>query len=210
MFHTAAEWMRQRRQRPAMSPRSLPVRAPITGAVVHFDSVLGPAIPADESLFEIHDVSRPWVQAFLSERESAQAPVGTPVRIRLAADPAFLASGKVVRSARTFGDENRTLSVWIELIEPQGVTLRQNMLARVSATLNTAAPAIAVPRAAIVREGTRNYVFIQQDDGTLDRRAIETGRADDRFVQITRGLKLQEKIAVHGSAELQTAYASLR
>ncbi len=77
-------------------------------------------------------------------------------------------------------------------------------------------PALAVPRSAVVREGLREYVFVRKD-GKFERRLVETGRSDDRYVEINaydessrRGLRLGEEIAVHGAADLQTAYAALR
>ena len=53
---------------------------------------------------------------------------------------------------------------------------------------------------AVMRQHLSNAVF----------RAVETGRSDDRFVAISRGLHEGEMIAVRGVADLQTAYASVR
>ena len=67
-----------------------------------------------------------------------------------------------------------------------------------------------VPLGAVVREGTRAFVFVQAKDGTFERRAVTLGRSDDRWVAITHGLAAGEYIAVTAAAELQTAYASVR
>jgi multidrug efflux pump subunit AcrA (membrane-fusion protein) len=88
--------------------------------------------------------------------------------------------------------------------------LRHNQLARVTLSLQQPPPTLAVPIAAVVREGTQGFVFVRKGDGTFDRRAVETGRADDRWVEITRGLAPGEVLAVQGTAHLETAYASLR
>lgn len=189
---------------------TLPIRAPIDGAVVHFDKVMGQVVKAEEPLFEIHDLSRAWVQGYLSERDVSQVRVGQRARVRLTADPNFLAEGTVVRSGRVLGIENRTLAVWVELDKKLETPLQHNMLARVTLTLRQPEPTLAVPREAVGHEGTRASLFIQKPDGALERRWVETGRADDRFVEITRGLQPEERVAVRGTAELQTAYASLR
>ena len=67
-----------------------------------------------------------------------------------------------------------------------------------------------MPSEALLRDGLRSYLFVRRPDETFERRLVETGRADDRFIEITRGLEAGEAIAVRGAAELQTAYASLR
>jgi RND family efflux transporter MFP subunit len=189
---------------------TLPIRAPIDGVVVHFDKILGQVTRAEEPLFEIHDPSRVWVRGYLSERDLPQVRIGQRARVRLVADPNFLAEGTVVRSGWVLGTENRTLSVWVELMKPPASVLQHNMLARLTLTVRQPEPTLAVPWEAVGYEGTRAFLFFQKPDGTLERRWVETGRADDRYVEITRGVQPGENVAVRGTAELQTAYASLR
>jgi RND family efflux transporter MFP subunit len=188
---------------------ALPLRSPIEGVVAHFDRALGQVVRADEPLFEIHDVTRPWVQGYLSERDLSRVRIGQTARIRLVADPMFLAQGKVVRSGRVVGGETRTLSVWVEFDEPPR-GLSHNMLARLTLSVASSDPVPAVPLSAIVREGTRGYAFVRKADGAFERRHVETGRADDRHVVVHSGLQLGEEIAVHGVPDLQTAYAGLK
>jgi len=189
---------------------TLPLRAPIDGALVHFDKALGQAIKAEEPLFEIHDLSRAWVQGYLTEREISQVKIGQRARIRLTADPNFLAEGTVVRSGRSLGTDNRTLSVWVELDDLAQSALQHNMLAHLTLTVGQPDESPAVPLGAVEYEGTRPFVFVQKPDGIFERRWIETGRADDRFVEIIGGIEPDELVAVRGTAQLQTAYASLR
>lgn len=190
--------------------KTVPLRSPIDGNVVHFDRVLGQIVKADEPLFEVHDLSQSWIQAFVSERELSSVRLGQASRVRLVSDPTFHAEATVVRSGRVFGSDSRTLSVWVELKRVPNTILQHNMLARLSLTLERPAPHLALPLAAVVREGTRAYAFVQRPDGILERRTVETGRADDRFVEIISGLQRGELVAVQGAADLQTAYASVR
>lgn len=189
---------------------ALPIRSPIDGLVVRFEKVLGQGVTSDEAIFEVHDLSHPWAKGFLSEGDAPKVRIGTSVRVRLLSNPSFVAEGKVVQSARTLGAENRTLAVWIEFANPGQQPLQRNLLAHISATISKPEASLAVPLSAIVREQTRNYVFIQKQGGLLERRGVELGRADDRFVEIRRGLVIGDQVAVQGTAELQTTYASVR
>lgn len=189
---------------------TLPVRAPIAGVVMQFDKALGQAVKAEEPLLEIHDLSQACVQGFVSEQEFPQIRIGQSVRVRLVADASFQAEGRLVRSARIFGAENRTLAVWVEVsTQPKG-GWQHNLLARLTISLSKPAPIVAVPHTAVVYEGTRAFVFVQKPDGVFVRRAISLGRADDRLVEITDGLQEGEAVAVEGAAALQTAYAAVR
>ena len=189
---------------------AVPVRSPIDGVVVGFDRTLGQAVKAEEPLFAVHDLTRPVVQGFVSERDLGRVRVGQKVRVRVAGDPAFLADGTVARSGRVFGPDTRTLSVWVELDRPPAQPLRHAQLARLTLVLGQPPPTLALPRSAVVTEGTRAYAFVRQPDGAFERRAVELGRADDRFVEVTRGLTPGDPVAVRGTAELQTAYAGIK
>ncbi len=192
----------------------LPLRAPIDGVIVSFDKALGQVIQVDEPLFEIHDLSHVWVQAYVSERDldKVRLDVGDhhQARIRFVGDSSVVANGVVKRSAQLFGPQNRTLSVWIELQNADALQLQHNMMARISLPVGKSESVLAVPLDAIVREGTRAYVFVQRKDGRMERRVVETGRSDDRNVEIVRGLEPGESVAATGAAGLQTAFASLR
>jgi len=189
---------------------ALPVRASSGGVVVSFDKVLGQAIRADEPLFEVHDLRRPWVQGYVSEQMLSAIRLGQAARVRFISDPQRVLTGKVVRSGRTFGSTHRTLSVWVELDADPSISLRHNQMARLTLVQGTTSPTLALPREAVVREGTQAFVFVQKEDGTLERRAVETGREDDRRVEISSGLRPGEPVAVTAASALQTAYASLR
>lgn len=189
---------------------AVPVRSSIAGRIVSFDRVLGQTVRADEGLFEVHHPSRPWVRGLVSEREVSRVRVGQTARVRPTSDPDVALTATVARSGRTFEEATRSLSVWIELDDHPTIRLRHNQMVRVALTVRAGPPRLAVPLTAVVRDGTRAFVFVQKPDTTFDRRAVSLGRSDDRNVEITSGLAAGELIAVTGSAELQTAYASVR
>ena len=189
---------------------AVPVRSPIDGVVVGFDRTLGQAVKAEEPLFAVHDLTRPVVQGYVSERDLGRVRVGLRVRVRVSGDLALVADGTVARSGRVFGPDSRTLSVWVELDRPPARPLRHNQLARRTLVLGQPRPVPAVPRSAVVSEGSRAYAFVRRPDGAFDRLPVELGRADDRFVEVTRGLTPGDPVAVRGTAELQTAYAGIK
>ena len=187
---------------------TLPVRAPMDGRAVRFNVALGQAVKPDEAIVEIHDFSPVWVKGFVAERDLGQVQIGLPVRVRLAAAPAVVLEGEIVRHARMVAPDNRTLAVWIELKTPPPSFLQQNMLATITVIRGQSSETLAVPLTAIWREGSDAYVFIQQGE-SFERRRVKLGRSDDRFVEITDGIREGDSVAVHGVEGLQTAYASI-
>jgi RND family efflux transporter MFP subunit len=189
---------------------TLPLRASINGTVVNFQKVLGQVVRPEEPLFEVHDLSKSFVEGFVAERDAAEVRIGQAARIRLVSDPETVLTGRVMRLGHTIGAETRTLSAWIEV---DGESMQQrphNSLARVTfATREFTAPT-ALPLTAVLQEGNRSFVFVKTSDGTFTRRLVSVGRRDDRYVEITRGLSVGETVAMRGVFQLQTGYAAIR
>ncbi len=189
---------------------ALPIRSPVAGVIVNFPAKLGQFVKSEDPVFEAHDLARPLIHGYVSERDLPRVAVGQKAGIRLAADLRFRADGQVVRLGQVLGSGDRTLSVWIELAHPPKLPLLAGMLARVTLNGSESPPVLAVRRGAILQEGNRSHVFVRQPDGSFARRAVETGRNDDQFIEIIHGLDEGELIAVEGAAKLQTGYASLK
>lgn len=189
---------------------ALPLRSPVDGFVVRFDKMLGHVVKVDEPLFEIHDLSTVRIEAFISERELSRTQIGQKCRIRLIASPETVATGTVVRSGQVIGDSSRTLSLWIELETPAFKTPLHGMLAKVALKTAEHQVPLAVPLGAVIRDGTKSFVFVQKKDSSFERRHITIGRSDDQYVEIVSGIKPTERIASQGVPALQTAYAAVR
>jgi RND family efflux transporter MFP subunit len=188
----------------------LPVRVPISGVVVRFRAVLGQAIKAEVPLFEVHDLSRANLRVLVPEGQLHQVRVGQRGRVRMTGETGFTGEAVVVRRGLVVEDRSRTVPFWAELKTPPPTPLLPGMLGRMTVILAELPLTLAVPRGALLEEGANRYVFVRRTDGTFERRLVETGRADDRFVEITRGLAEGEAVAVSGVAELQTGYASIQ
>lgn len=189
---------------------AVPVRAPIGGTVVSFDRALGQAVAAQEALFTVHNQSRPQVMGFVSERDVSRVRVGQAVRVRLVSDPETVLTGKVTRSGRTVGAQSRSLAVWAELDKPPETPLVHGQLGTLTVVSGSAAAGVTVPRQAVAGEPGSEVAFVRRADGVFERRGVETGRADDRRVEIVGGLQAGERVATRGVAELVTGFASLR
>ncbi|MFV2067699.1 MAG: efflux RND transporter periplasmic adaptor subunit [Pirellulales bacterium] len=115
----------------------VPVRAPGDGWIVGFHVVPGQMVDTQDTLFEIHDLSKVWVKGYIFERDAARVGIGQPARIGFAAFPDLEAIGQVVRIAPMLEENERVLPVWIEVDNPDRL-LKEGMLARVTLLVRTA------------------------------------------------------------------------
>lgn len=189
---------------------TLPVRAPIDGVIVGFDKFLGHVVSPDEPLFDVHDLSHAWVQGFISERDFPRVRIGQQVRMRFVTSPDEIILGTIARSGESISNDDRTLSVWIELQDMPAFQLQHNMLARINIETGTNSDGLAIPLQAVVREGMRSYVFVESEGSVFERRFVVTGKSNDLQVAIIDGLSPGESIAVGGAGQLQSGYAALK
>jgi len=188
---------------------TITLRSPMDGTIVRLDRVVGQNIRVDEPVFEIHDLSQPLVQGFVPEKSFSRIQVGQLARIRLVGHETQILEARVARSGDTFGLMDRVLSVWLE---PQGSppgTLRHNQMATAAIILSSEPANQVVPESALLKEGTRHYVFVKDKD-RIQRRLVRTGRGDDRVIEIVEGLDPGDVVAIRAVEALQTAYASVR
>jgi len=189
---------------------TLPLRAAIDGTVIAFQKVLGQVVRPEEPLFEIHDLSRSFVEAFVPEKDAGRVSVGQTARIRLVSDSATVLTGRVIRSGHTIGAQSRSLSVWIE-VDGDGMQMHpHNSLARVTFSGSRYSAVAAVPVTALMQEGSRSFVFVKGAEGRFQRRAVSVGRKDDRFAEILTGLSSNDEVAFRGVSQLQTGFAAIR
>lgn len=189
---------------------AVPVRSPVDGVVTSFEKVLGQSVKAEEPIFTVTDLTEPLVEGFVSERDVQRVRIGQSARVRFVSNPATAWAGRVARSSQVLTVGDQSLSVWIELNEQPPEVLRVGQLAGITVSIAQHGPYIAVPVSAVWREGTLAYVFVRRPDEAFERRSVQLGRADDRFVEVQSGLSVGESIAIGGVPGLQTAYSSIK
>jgi Cu(I)/Ag(I) efflux system membrane fusion protein len=90
--------------------------------------------------------------------------------------------------------ETRTVSVRIELPNPDG-EMRVGMYADVVFHPDAdGGPVTAVPDSAIIDSGTRQVVLVAKGDGRFEPRAVKLGRRGEGYAEITEGIKPGEEV----------------
>lgn len=116
----------------------IPVRAPASGQLDHFEVVPGQVVrPSDsgqtepsEPLFEIQDRSKVWVCAHVRERDTDRIQKGMSATVSFPAIPGKSVQGSVVRTSPVFDSKSHAMSLWVEVANPDG-HLFENMQAKV-------------------------------------------------------------------------------
>jgi membrane fusion protein, copper/silver efflux system len=176
--------------------REIEVRAPVTGLVVSRNAAPGLRFDRNTELYRIADLGRVWIVADLFENEARFFSPGVTARLTLPA------SGKVLHARVTdvlpLADPSlRTLKIRLELDNPEYL-LRPDMVVDVELPI-TLPSAIVVPAEAVLDSGIMRRVFVERGEGSFEPREVETGWRSGDNVEILKGLKPGERIAISGT-----------
>lgn len=186
----------------------LVLRAPADGVVLQMHAVAGELVGPDESVVTIGDTSAVRVWADLPEDRLAsvlgEAPPGglrAEVAVKAFPDEAF--PGTVDFVGPTMDERTRTVKVRIA-VKNDDARLRSGMFANVRIFLPGAEEAVAVPRAAVLSDEGRSFVFVHHDGEYWVRRPVEPGRSWHEWVEVKGGLAGDERVVADGSFLLKS------
>jgi Cu(I)/Ag(I) efflux system membrane fusion protein len=189
--HQLDEIMRTRR-----GGDQVEIRAPEAGFILIRNLSLGERFQRGTELYRIADLSKVWILVDTFETEASSFNPGLPVRVS-SPNLRKTFSARVARVPPRFDPATRTLKVRLEADNP-GLALRPDMFVDVELPVKLP-PAIAVPADAVVDSGRRKTVFVDRGQGHFEPREVETGRRLGDRIEISRGLRPGEKIAVSGT-----------
>jgi Cu(I)/Ag(I) efflux system membrane fusion protein len=175
------------------NPRTLDWPAPAGGDVIEKMIINGQRVTAGDTLYRIADHGRVWLIADVAEADIASIAVGMTAKATLRAKPIQPIEGQVTFIYPVLKPETRTVSVRIELPNPDGL-LKPGMYADVVFAAGDGEAVIAVPDSAVIDSGTRQVVLVAKGDGRFEPRAVKLGRRGGGFVEVLGGLSLDEEV----------------
>ena len=172
--------------------RSLAFRAPAGGIVLERKAVQGMRFMPGEMLYQIADLSSLWLIAEVPEQDLGRVRTGLTARARFDAYPGEVFAGKVTYVYPTLKADTRTAQVRVELANPQG-RLRPAMYAQVEIA-SAGSAQLVVPTSAVIDNGARRVVLIDQGGGRFEPREVRLGARGDEFTVVTEGVQEGERV----------------
>jgi membrane fusion protein (multidrug efflux system) len=181
------------------------IKAPFSGILTRRFVDEGAFVTSGAQVFEITDFSTLVARVYVPEKELDRIAVGQPAEIVGKAAKNRQGTGEVRRIAPIVDATTGTVKVTIGLPDELagGETgFLPGMYAEVTLTTERHEDVPIVPKPALVHEEEQTFVFVVDGD-RAKRVLIETGLADDDFVEITGGLELGDRIVVAGQTGLK-------
>jgi cobalt-zinc-cadmium efflux system membrane fusion protein len=182
------------------------INSPITGLVTERQIGPGQVVQAGDStaLFTVADLSSVWLLCAVRDIDAAAIAPGQVILIHLQALPGRDYRATVQSVGAEVDATTHRVVVRATVPNTDG-RLKPAMLATSEIITSADSQAPGVPEAAIVREGDQAHVWVIRADGTLQERAIQTGRTSGALTEVRQGLAAGERIVVSGSLFIDTA-----
>jgi RND family efflux transporter MFP subunit len=184
------------------------LRAPIRGRVADVMATLGASYDEGAGLFRIVRTDRLEIRAQVppSEAAAVREIASLAFEIPGRADPVALAPHHM-HDAGVIDATTHALPVQFEVDNPGGQLLvGQTGTAVLYKRDRIRAP--AVPRAAVLLEAGRPYVFVQVGGERFARRYVEVAARDGDLIGLKSGLKPGDRVVIRGAYDVQLASAA--
>ena len=187
----------------------LSVRSPINGTVIERHAVVGEVATTGRDVMLLSNLDTVWGWLNIYERDMAPLAARQakgeklPVQITVQAFPDMVFVGDINYLAATMREESRTVSARAIVKNRDGL-LRPGMFCKATISVDAGVAALALPKAAVLSDEGKSFVFKHLKDDLYIRSAVTVGRENDGLVEILEGLSEGDLVVVEGAFILKS------
>lgn len=177
-----------------------PILATQSGVLLERKISNGQVVQPGDHLFTVADLGNVWVVGALPEQTARSVRIGQQVDIEVPALSDGERTGKIIYVGDAVSPDTRTVPFRTQL-DNRSRDLKPQMLATMRIR-GEATQELVVPQSAVVREGDRDYVYLQEAEGTFRFTPVQLAPAHHDLRPVLKGLKQGDKLVVDGAFHL--------
>ncbi len=180
----------------------LEIIAPFDGVIVDLPYFTrGVRISANTEVFRVMDFSNLNMEVNLPGKLMGKVTEGQIARVENYAVPDKRLKGRITQVSPALDSDSRTFKAWMDIPNPEGV-LRPGMFVKAEIVTARADSTIVIPKDIIISSRNRKTVYVV-NRGIAQERRITTGLENPEEVEVTEGLKIDERLVVKGFETLR-------
>jgi len=177
------------------------ITAPIDGTVVEKHIVLGEVFKEDSNpCFVIADLTSVWVDLKVHQQDLSHIRPGLAAVIKGGED--LQTEGTIAFVSNIVAETSRMAFARLTIVNPDG-RWRPGLFVTGQIVIDEVSAKVAVPKEALVRLDGQTCVFLETDRGFVPQTVV-VGRSNDTSVEITTGLKAEQKYVSRGAYTLKS------
>jgi cobalt-zinc-cadmium efflux system membrane fusion protein len=170
------------------------------GVIVERKVSQGQVAQPGDALFTVADLNTVWAVGSLPEQAAGSVRLGQVVDVQVPALGEKRFRGRIVFVSDTIQPDTRTITVRTE-VDNSSRELKPQMLATMRLFGETE-QRLAIPDSAVVRDGDRDYVFLQRQEGEFKLIPVEVAASINGQRPVLRGLTEGQPIVMRGAFHL--------
>jgi RND family efflux transporter MFP subunit len=177
------------------------IRAPISGYISERMVRVGNLLKLNEPVYNITSYDPLLAVLHVPERELSVLSTGLQVTMSVDAWPGESFNGNVIRISPVVDTTTGTFRVTAEVLD-HGRMLKPGLFGRLEILYDLHKDVPVVSRSAVITEDELSHVFVIDEEGNANRRAIMIGFENDGLVEVTEGLTAGESVVTAGKGSL--------
>lgn len=187
--------------------RLFALRAPITGVIVAANAAPRANVKAGETLFRIVDADTVYVSAIVPEAELPQMRNLSGAELEIPGSAQMRPLTRLISVGRVVDPQSRTFPVIYQVDNrDRSIAIHQALHVRLLTRASKLAP--AVPESALVDDGGRPVIFIQESGEAFLRRPVKLGIREGGYVEVLEGAMPGERVVTRGAHLIRLAAMS--
>lgn len=178
----------------------VPVASSIDGIVMERHVSQGLVVQPADVLFVVADLSQLWIVAEIPEQQAEWARTGQEVEAEIPALSDRRVKGHLVYIAPTVDPETRTVTVRMEVANPDG-SIKPEMLASMLIS-GRVSKLPMLPAEAVIRDGDQDAVFVPTGADRFRLTPVKLGKEIGGQRPVLSGLAAGEQVVTEGSFHL--------
>jgi len=179
------------------------LKSPMGGRVVQRHAVVGESVTEEDALYTVADLSSLWLMLDLQARDLIEVRTDLPLIFTVDGLPGHSFQGRIAWISSQVDDRTRTVQARASLANDDGL-LRANMFGRARIILHDNKEVPTVPEQAVQTDGCCQLVFVKESDTLYRPRKVVLGTSANGYVEIHKGLQLDEAVVTTGSFLMKT------
>jgi RND family efflux transporter MFP subunit len=188
------------------------INSPVEGYITERNALPNMYAEPSTKLYAVADLSRVWVYAQVFQDDIGRVKPGDTAQITVDSYPGRAFTGQIEEILPLVDMATRTVRVRLAMANP-GLKLKPGMFVNVDLKTSLGCQ-LVVPASAVFQSGTRQLVFLNHGNGSLEPKEITVGpRAGDDFI-VLKGLEARQSIVtsanflIDSESQLQAAAGS--
>lgn len=184
----------QRLEQGGEPQRDLVFVSPVSGVVTAKNVVQGARLMPGDTPFEVTDLSEVWVLADAYAADLPKLKTGARASFTSPSLPGRTFNGRVAFVDPVIDPQTRTAKVRLAFSNSHG-ELRPETYGE-AVFMGSGKKGLRIPFDAVIDDGARRTVFVDEGDGHFSPREVEVGAQDPDWSEVKSGLQAGERVAV--------------